>query len=77
MSFIAGFAPFANGGWIFLIVIVVFTIAAIYGLFTRRGSGLNQRGYNKIYQGAPGARGKSRLSGRDGGEIDQWKRGTR
>jgi hypothetical protein len=70
------FAPFANGGTIFLIVILVFTAAVIYGLFTRRGSGINQRPYNKQYQGAPGARGESRISGRRGNERD-WTRGTR
>ena len=77
MGLITAFAPFANGAWIFLIVFIIFTIAVIYGLFTRKGSGINQRAYNKQYQGAPGAKGESRISGRRGEEFDQWGRGTR
>jgi hypothetical protein len=47
---------FANGGTIFLVFVVLFTLSVIYSLYTRRGSGINQRSYGKVYQGAPGAK---------------------
>ena len=70
-------SPFDNGGWIFLAFILVFTVAVIYGLYSRAGSGITQRAYGKQYQGAPGARGESRMSGRRNDEIKGWTRGTR
>ena len=64
------------GGWeVFAIFIVVFGLAAVYGLYSRAGSGISQRPYNNVYDSAAGARGASRLSGRDGNEA--WTRGTR
>jgi hypothetical protein len=76
MTAIIAFSPFANGGSIFLAFVVVFTIAVIYSLYTRRGSGINQRAYGKVYGNAPGAREPSALRGnRD--EFATWTRGTR
>jgi hypothetical protein len=76
MAAIYAFSPFANGGWIFLVFVIVFTIAVIYTLYTRRGSGINQRAYGKLYQGAPGARGESTIGSRRE-EFNTWSRGTK
>ena len=67
---------FSNGGTIFLVFIILFTLAVIYSLYTRRGSGINQRAYGKVYQGAPGARGESSIGSRRD-EFNTWSRGTR
>jgi hypothetical protein len=76
MSAIIAFAPFDNGGAIFLGFVLVFTIAVIYSLYTRRGSAINQRAYGKLYQGAPGARGQSSIGSRRD-EFNTWTRGTK
>jgi hypothetical protein len=52
---------FAGGSFIFLAVIIVFFLAVVYGFFTRRGSGINQRPTDGR-GGAPGAEGSSRIS---------------
>ena len=67
---------FANGGTIFLVFVVLFTLSVIYSLYTRRGSGINQRSYGKVYQGAPGAKGESSMGSRRD-EFSTWTRGTR
>lgn len=46
----------AGGSGIFLIFTIVFLASVVYGLFTRGGSAISQRPYNKVYGGAPGAR---------------------
>ena len=33
----------AGGAWIFLAVILIWTVSIIYSLYTRGGSGINQR----------------------------------
>jgi hypothetical protein len=76
MATIFAFSPFANGGLIFLAFVILFTIAVIYSLYTRRGSGINQRSYGKIYQGAPGAHGGSTIGSRRD-EFNTWTRGTK
>jgi hypothetical protein len=55
-----------GGAWIFGAVIVALTFAVIFGLYTRGGSGISQRPYNRRYGDAPGAKGQSTISGRDG-----------
>jgi hypothetical protein len=67
----------APGSYTFLAFLIVFFFAVVYGLYTRSGSGINQRPYGKIYGGAPGAFGPSSLSGRDERERVDWSRGTR
>jgi len=65
------------GGWqIFGGFIVVFGIAAIYSLYTRRGSGINQRPWNSPYGDSPGARGASVLH-HDESAATRYTRGTR
>jgi hypothetical protein len=63
---------------IFLIVEILFLVGVVIGLYTRFGSGINERPYGKIYGGAPGARGPGSLSGHDplASEID-YRRGAR
>jgi hypothetical protein len=76
LAAIIAFSPFANGGWIFGTFVILFTLAVIYSLYTRRGSGINQRAYGKLYQGAPGARGQSSIGSRRD-EFNTWTRGTK
>jgi hypothetical protein len=65
------------GGWqIFGAFIVIFTLAVIYSLYTRRGSGINQRPYGSVYGDAPGARGASVLH-HDESAATRYTRGTR
>jgi hypothetical protein len=51
-------------------------VAVIYGLYTRRGSGINQRPYGNVYSNAPGARGSSVLA-HDESAATRYTRGTR
>jgi hypothetical protein len=65
------------GGWqVFLGFIVVFLLATIHSLYTRRGSGINQRPYGNVYSAASGARGSSVLS-HDESAAARYTRGTR
>jgi hypothetical protein len=66
----------ADGSLIFAAFIVVFLVATIYGLYTRRGSAINQRPYANVYTSAPGARGPSTLS-HDQSAARRYTRGTR
>ena len=67
----------AGGSFIFLGVMLVALVGLVFGYFTRIGSGINPRPYNKIYGGAPGAFGPGSVSGRDDREQADWSRGTR
>ncbi len=67
----------AGGALVFALFIVVFLAATVYGLYTRAGSGIAQRPYNRIYGGAPGASRDSRLGGNPDREMRNWSRGTR
>lgn len=66
----------AGGAWIFGAFIVFFTIATIYSLYTRRGSGINQHPYANAYSSAPGASGSSTV-GNDRIAARNLTRGTR
>jgi hypothetical protein len=66
----------AGGAWIFLAVILIWTVAIIYGLYTRGGSGINQRPHANAYTNAPGARIPSSLS-HDESAATRYTRGTR
>lgn len=71
-------AALAGGSWIFLAFTILFLFAVIYGLYTRRGSGISQRPYGSVYGDSPGALGESRMSGRTDAEtIRTYSRGTR
>jgi hypothetical protein len=65
------------GGWeAFLAVMVLLLLATIHTLYTRRGSGINQRPYANVYTSAPGAQGSSVLS-HDESAARRYTRGTR
>ena len=66
----------AGGSFIFLAVILVWMMSIIYGLYTRRGSGINQRSYSQRYGDAPGAKIPSVLS-HDESAATRYTRGTR
>jgi hypothetical protein len=66
----------AGGSFIFLAVILVWMMSIIYGLYTRRGSGINQRSYSRRYSDAPGAKIPSVLS-HDESAATRYTRGTR
>lgn len=66
----------AGGAWIFGAFIVFMAIALVLTLYTRTGSGINQRSYSRRYGDAPGAQAQSRISGKDG-LVRVSSRGTR
>jgi hypothetical protein len=66
----------AGGAWIFLAFVLIFLVAVIYGLYTRGGSGINQRPFGIVYSNAPGARIPSSLS-HDESAATRYTRGTR
>ena len=67
----------AGGSFILLAVMLIALVGVIFGYYTRIGSGINPRPYNKIYGGAPGAFGPGDVSGKDHREHVSWSRGTR
>lgn len=69
-------AALAGGSLILLGFMVFMFVGVVVGYYTRRGSGIDEHPYGKIYGGAPGAIGPSRISGHDGLERN-WSRGTR
>jgi hypothetical protein len=66
----------AGGAWIFLAFMIVFFFAIVYGYYTRRGSGINQRSYERRYSSAPGAKNPSVLS-HDRNSAYYFTRGTK
>jgi hypothetical protein len=64
----------AGGALIFGIFLLVFTAAVIYGLYTRKGSGIDEHPYGNPYDAASSSRAGVG-SGREG--ITNWTRGTR
>ncbi len=67
---------FAGGSGIFAGFLVFFLIVLMFATYSRRGSGINQRGYGKVYGGAPGAFLDSDLA-HDRAAAAQLTRGTR
>ena len=67
----------AGGSFIILGVLIVgFFVVIPLSYFTKKGSGIYEHPYNKVYGGAPGALGPGSSSGHDGRERN-WSRGTR
>lgn len=58
---------FVDGSFVFLAIVVVIFFALVYGFFTRQGSGIDEHPSDGL-DGAPGAKGKSEVSGKDQGE---------
>ena len=52
---------------IVLTVLVLFVFSIAFGLYSRRGSGINPRPWDGS-SGAPGAKGREEVSGHDQGE---------
>jgi hypothetical protein len=68
----------AGGSGIFGAFLVVFFFAVVYTLFTRTGSGIEERPYFNRYGGAPGAAGAGSVSGHDDRvTVRDWSRGAR
>ena len=68
----------ADGTWIFLGVILVWLASIVYGYYTVKGSGISETPYEKVYGGAPGARGPASVSGKDNRvTLRDWSRGAR
>jgi hypothetical protein len=67
---------FIGGAAIFGVFIVLYFFVVVYSLYTRRGSGINQRPYMDPYGDAPGAWGPSSLA-HDTRVYDRDSRGTR
>ena len=67
----------AGGAWIFAAFIVLFTISVIYSLYTRRGSGINQRPYSNVYDAAQGGAKGSSVLHHDESAATRYTRGTR
>lgn len=57
----------SSGAWIFIVVLLVILAGVIYGFYTRRGSGIDEHPHDGG-NGAPGAEGRSEVSGKDQGE---------
>src|SRR3954462_8376080 len=67
----------ADGAWIFLAFLIIAFVGVVIGYFTTAG-GINTRPYGKIYSGAPGAKGRSEVSGRAPRvRLSAWSRGTK
>ena len=66
----------AGGSGIFAGFIIFFLIVMMFATYSRRGSGINQRSYGKIYGGAPGAFIESDLA-HDRAAAARLTRGTR
>ena len=67
----------ADGAFIFLGFLIIAFVGIVIGYFTSAG-GINARPYGKVYSGAPGARGRGEVSGRDPRvRMSDWSRGTR
>jgi hypothetical protein len=66
----------AGGSIIFGLFLLVYFVVIAYGLYSRRGSGINQHPYRNPYGDAPGAARKSSLSHDERASI-HYARGTR
>ncbi len=67
----------AGGAIIFAAFIILYLAATVFGLYTRAGSGISQRPYNRVHGGAPGASRANRMTGSADRDIASWSRGTR
>ena len=65
----------AGGAAIFGLFIAIYFIAVVYGLYTRRGSAINQHPYKDAYGDAPGASRSGRLA-HDPESFSTYRRGT-
>jgi hypothetical protein len=66
----------AGGAAIFGGFLLVYFAVIVYTLYTRRGSGINQRPWMNPYGDSPGATGASTMA-HDADITTRWTRGTR
>jgi hypothetical protein len=64
----------ADGAIIFGVFLVLYLMAVTYGLYTRRGSGIDEHPYGNVYDAASSAR-VAHEPGRS--TFSNWTRGTR
>jgi hypothetical protein len=57
----------AGGSWVILLVMLLILAGVIYGFYTREGSAIDEHPGGAESE-APGAEGKSEVSGKDEGE---------
>jgi hypothetical protein len=57
----------AEGSWILLLVMLLILAGVSYGFYTRTGSGIEEHPLDSREE-APGAEGRSEVSGKDEGE---------
>lgn len=57
----------AGGSFAFVAILVVIFLAVAFGFYTRQGSGIDEHPSDGL-DGAPGAEGRSEVSGKDQGE---------
>lgn len=68
----------AGGSGIFLGFLIAYFFVVSFTLYTKRGTGIEQRPYAKVYGGAPGAAAPGSTSGHDDLiSIRDWSRGAR
>jgi hypothetical protein len=68
----------AGGSGIMVAFLIALFFGLVYTLCTAAGSAISQRPYAKRYGGAPGAIGKSNVTGRDElVTVRNWSRGAR
>jgi hypothetical protein len=66
---VSAIAPVAvsSQGWVLVVVVVVILAGLVYGFYTRSGSGISEHPLG-VSDEAPGAEGRSEVSGKDEGE---------
>ncbi len=57
----------SSGDWVFVVAVVVILAGIVYGFYTRSGSGISEHPLD-VRDDAPGAEGRSEVSGKDEGE---------
>lgn len=57
----------AGGSFVFLAIVVLILAGVVFGFYTRRGSGIDEHPSDGS-EGAPGAQGRSEVSGKDQGD---------
>ena len=68
----------APGSGVIAVFLIVLFFGLVYTLCTVAGSAISERPYAKRYGGAPGAIGKSSVTGRDElVTVRNWSRGAR
>jgi hypothetical protein len=68
-----------DGSLIILAFLIIGFFAIVWSYFTVTGSGIAPRPYGKLYSGAPGAKTRGEVSGKDpqSRPVREWSRGTR